>query len=174
MNCKFDSEAATAELNSKKVRELRTMCHENNIQWAHMIEKSELVQALLQHQEKASKFSVSGKIMPGKVAVIDDDILSKELAPGAVSTPLLLDVFATWCGPCKTMAPFLDEAASELGDKIRIAKMDSDQCPEWSGKIGVKALPTLIVFDGKTGKEVERVEGALSSEQLVQLAKKHI
>ena len=72
------------------------------------------------------------------------------------------------------MAPFLDEAASELGDKIRIAKMDSDQCPEWSGKLGVKALPTLIVFDGNTGKEVERVEGALSSEQLVQLAKKHI
>jgi hypothetical protein len=87
---KFDVEAARGELRSKKVRELRTMCAQNNIRWANMIEKEELVQALLQHQEKAAAFSPSGKILPGKVAVIDDQILTKEIAPGAAVTPLLL------------------------------------------------------------------------------------
>ena len=86
----FDKEAAMAELRSKRVRELRTMCAQNNIRWAHFIEKDELVRALVQHQEKAADFSPSGKIMPGKVAVIDDDILSNEIAPGAAVTPLLL------------------------------------------------------------------------------------
>ncbi len=170
----FEKEAALTELRSKKVRELRTMCAQNNIRWAQMIEKEELVQALLKHQEKAADFSPSGKILPGKVAVIDDDILSKEIAPGAAVTPLLLDVYATWCGPCKMMAPFLEEAASELGDKVRVAKMDSDQNPYWSGKLEVKGLPTVIVFDGKTGKELERVEGALMKDQLVQFAMKYV
>jgi thioredoxin 1 len=72
------------------------------------------------------------------------------------------------------MAPFLDEAASELGDKVRVAKIDSDQNPEWSGKLEVKGLPTVIVFDGKTGKELERVEGALMKDQLVQFAMKYV
>ena len=83
------------------------------------------------------------------------------------------DVYATWCGPCKLMAPFLEEAASELGDKVRVAKMDSDENPEWSGKLRVQGLPTVIVFDGETGKELERVEGALMKDQLVQLASKY-
>ena len=55
-----------------------------------MIEKEELVQALLEYQEKAADFSPSGKLIPGKVAVIDDEILSQELTPGAAVTPLLL------------------------------------------------------------------------------------
>jgi len=71
------------------------------------------------------------------------------------------------------MAPFLEEAATELGDKVRVAKMDSDQNPEWSGKLKVNGLPSIIVFDGQTGKELERVEGALMKDQLVQLAMKY-
>ena len=74
---------------------------------------------------------------------------------------------------CKMMGPFLEEAATELKDKVRVAKMDSDQNPEWSGKLKVNGLPTIIVFDGKTGKELERVEGALMKDQLVQLGMKY-
>lgn len=170
----FDKEEFAEDLRSKKVRELRTMCASKNIRWANFIEKEELVQALVEYQLKASDFSPSGKIVPGKVAMIDDETLDQELTPDAAATPLLLDVFAEWCGPCKMMAPFLDEAASELGDKVRVAKIDSDQYPEWAGKLQVKGLPTVVVFDGKTGKELERVEGALMKEQLVQLATKYV
>ena len=94
----FDKEAYAAELREKKVRELRTMCAQNDIRWANLIEKEELVQALVSYQVEAVKFSPSGKILPGKVAQIDDEILAKEVAGGA-TTPLMLDVYATWCGP---------------------------------------------------------------------------
>uniref|UniRef100_A0A6S8V9F5 Thioredoxin domain-containing protein n=1 Tax=Chaetoceros debilis TaxID=122233 RepID=A0A6S8V9F5_9STRA len=167
----FDREAVISELRQKKVRELRTMCAQNNIKWATFIEKEELVRALVDYKEKASDFSSSGALTPGKVTMINDDILGKEVSGGA-ATPLLLDVYATWCGPCKMMVPQLDEAAAELGDKVRVAKIDSDEYPEWAGRLQVKGLPTLIVFDGN-GKEVERVEGALMKDQLVQLAQKH-
>jgi len=99
----FDKDAAAAELRTKKVKELRTMCAQNDIRWGGMIEKEEIVQALVSYQEKASKFSPSGKITPGKVAMIDQDVLAKEVAPGAATTPLLLDVYATWCGPVSTV-----------------------------------------------------------------------
>jgi len=167
----FDREAVMSELRQKKVRELRTMCAQNNIKWATFIEKEELVRALVDYKEKASEFSSSGALTPGKVTMINDDILGKEVSGGA-ATPLLLDVYATWCGPCKMMVPQLDEAAAELGDKVRVAKIDSDEYPEWAGRLQVKGLPTLIVFDGN-GKEVERVEGALMKDQLVQLVQKH-
>lgn len=175
----FHREAVAADLRTKTVRQLRTLCAQSNIRWANLIEKEELVQALVQYQEECLKFSRSGKIMPGKVAQIDDDILTKELNPRAESIgttipPLLLDVFATWCGPCKMMSPFLEDAAAELGDKVRVAKIDSDQYPEWASKLNVRSLPTIIVFDGETGKELERVEGALRKDQLVQLAMKHV
>ena len=100
----FDKEAVAGELRTKKVRELRTMCAQNNIRWANMIEKEELVQALVKYQEKVSEFSPSGKLAPGKVTVIDQDVLAKEVAPGAATTPLLLDVYATWCGPVSISA----------------------------------------------------------------------
>jgi Thioredoxin domain-containing protein len=175
----FNREATAADLRTKTVRQLRTLCAESNIRWANLIEKEELVQALVQYQEECLKFSRSGKIMPGKVALIDDDTLTKELTTRAASSldstaPLLLDVFATWCGPCKMMSPFLEDAAAQLGDKVRVAKIDSDQYPEWASQLNVRSLPTIIVFDGKTGKELERVEGALSKDQLVQLAMKHV
>eukprot|EP00557_Chaetoceros_sp_GSL56_P008245 CAMPEP_0176499920 /NCGR_PEP_ID=MMETSP0200_2-20121128/13218_1 /TAXON_ID=947934 /ORGANISM="Chaetoceros sp., Strain GSL56" /LENGTH=287 /DNA_ID=CAMNT_0017898439 /DNA_START=181 /DNA_END=1044 /DNA_ORIENTATION=- len=178
----LDREAIAADLRTKTVRQLRTLCAQSNIRWANLIEKEELVQALVKYQEECLKFSVSGKIMPGKVALIDDDTLSKELTSSSISgsrssnniPPLLLDVFATWCGPCKMMSPFLEDAAAELGDKVRVAKIDSDQYPEWASKLNVRSLPTIVVFDGKTGKELERVEGAMRTDQLVKLAMKHV
>ena len=72
------------------------------------------------------------------------------------------------------MAPQLDDAAKELGDTVRVAKIDSDQHPEWSSKLNVRGLPSIIVFDGKTGKELQRVEGALMKDDLVKLARSHI
>lgn len=172
----FDSEAKLQELRSLKVKELRTKCAEYNIRWAHMIEKDELVRALLQYYEKASSFSPTGTIVPFQVATITEDhILQNEIYNnGSTTKPLLLDVFATWCGPCKLMSPQLEEAAKELGESVRVAKIDSDLHPDWSNKLNVKGLPTIIVFDGMTGKELQRVEGALMKDDLVRLARSHV
>lgn len=172
-NSKFLKEEEMEKLRSKKVRELRTMCAEKNIKWANMIEKEELVRALLDFKEMVSKFSLSGKLIPGKVTKINGQILKTELS-GGWRTPLLLDCYATWCGPCKMMAPQLDETALYFGDKVRVVKIDSDENPAQSSQLRVEGFPTIIIFDGLTGKELERCEGALMKDQIIQLTEKYI
>ena len=169
-NC-FDVEEYASSIRSLRVKELKTMLAERGIRWGTMKEKEEMVQALVSYQEKAADFSLSGKLTPGKVTDIDGESLGKELKPGA-GTPLLLDVYAVWCGPCKMMAPELEEAAKSLGNKVRVAKIDSDKFPEWGSELNVGGLPSVIVFD-ESGKEVDRVEGALPKDKLIELAERH-
>jgi thioredoxin 1 len=73
--------------------------------------------------------------------------------------PVVVDFFAEWCGPCKAMAPALDQVASEMADKVKVVKIDVDQSPTATQKYGIRAMPTLIVFDA--GKEVTRQHGAI-------------
>lgn len=171
----FDRDAVLEELRGMRVKALRTECASRNIRWGNMIEKEDLVQALLKAREASSGFSSSGALTPGEVGMLTDQELDQELnnSEGATSSPLLLDIYATWCGPCQLMAPQLVEAAAELGDRVRVAKIDSDQFPEWSSKLKVQAFPTVLVFDA-SGKEVNRVEGALMKNQLVSLVEPYI
>jgi len=168
----FDCGETLKELRSLRVKELRTELAKRNIRWGNMVEKEDLVQALLKAREATSNFSSSGALSPGKVADINGDTLKTELSTPA-STPMLLDVYAVWCGPCQMMAPQLQAAAEELGDSVRVAKIDSDKYPDWASQLRVGGLPTVIVFDG-SGNEIERVEGALMKGGLVQLARKHM
>lgn len=71
------------------------------------------------------------------------------------------------------MAPEFSKAAVELGDTVRVAKIDSDKYPDWASKLKVGGLPTVIIFDA-AGNEIERVEGALMKDGLVQLARKNM
>ena len=72
-------------------------------------------------------------------------------------TPVLVDFYAEWCGPCKMAGPVLDKLADELADSVAIVKMDVDQNSETPSKFGVMSIPTVILF--KDGKEVERKVG---------------
>lgn len=168
----FDRDLVVSELRSLRASELRTKLSAMNVRWGGMIEKEELVRALADAMEVGANFSPSGALRPGDVTDITDEILSKELSGGA-TTPLLLDVYATWCGPCQMMAPQLKAAAEELGADVRVAKIDSDKYTAWASRLRVEGLPTLIVFDGN-GKELERVEGAMMKEGLVQIVKNHL
>jgi thioredoxin 1 len=73
--------------------------------------------------------------------------------------PVLVDFFAEWCGPCKAMAPALEQVASELAGKLKVVKIDVDQNPDITQRYRIQAMPTLIMFNG--GKEVNRNVGAL-------------
>ncbi|NNB53282.1 thioredoxin TrxC [Pseudomonas fragi] len=78
--------------------------------------------------------------------------------------PLLLDVWAEWCGPCKAFAPVFEQAASQLLGKCRLAKLDSEANQQLAGQLGIRSIPSLILF--KNGREVARQSGALPLQQL--------
>lgn len=78
--------------------------------------------------------------------------------------PVLVDFWAEWCGPCKMVAPILEEIAQEYGDKIIIAKLNVEQNPNIAPKFGIRGIPTLLIF--KNGQVVATQVGALSKAQL--------
>ena len=92
-------------------------------------------------------------------ASFDADVLQSEL-------PTLVDFWAPWCGPCKMIAPILDELAIEYAGKIKVCKVDVDSSPESAAKFNVRGIPTLLVF--KNGAVEATKVGALSKGQLTE------
>jgi thioredoxin len=80
--------------------------------------------------------------------------------------PVLVDFYATWCGPCQMMAPILEEVGASLRDRLQIVKIDTDKYPNLGSKYQVEALPTLILF--KNGRPVDKIEGVQQAQQLIQ------
>ena len=86
--------------------------------------------------------------------------------------PVLVDFFAEWCGPCKTMAPILSKVKTQIGDKASIIKVDVDKNPTAASTYQVRGVPTLILF--KKGQIVWKESGVISEQQLASVIKQHI
>jgi len=86
-------------------------------------------------------------------------------------TPVLVDFWAEWCGPCKQIGPALEELADEMGDKMKVAKVNIDDDPETPGKFHVRGIPTLMIFKG--GQVVATKVGVMSKTKLSEWVAEH-
>ena len=94
--------------------------------------------------------------MSKPIEVSDQEFRSKVLE---ADKPVLVDFWAPWCGPCRMVAPVLEELAGTYAERLTIAKVNTDDNQEVAGQLGIRGIPTLILFAG--GREVERIVGAL-------------
>eukprot|EP00934_Nitzschia_sp_Nitz4_P001394 Nitzschia sp. Nitz4//scaffold8_size234185//53357//53836//NITZ4_001239-RA/size234185-processed-gene-0.268-mRNA-1//1//CDS//3329559752//1394//frame0 len=121
-------------------------------------------------QATEAPFSVTGSLQPGVVADVSGDVLTEEMA--SHDTPLLVDVYAHWCGPCKVLAPEIEGVAQTLGDKCRVAKIDSDEYPEWTDQFSIRGLPTILVIH--KGTVLDRLEGAYPRDKILEMVNRHL
>jgi thioredoxin 1 len=108
--------------------------------------------------------------MSERIVYVTDDAFTDEVLKSDI--PVLVDFWAEWCGPCKMIAPILEEIAQEYGDKLKVAKFNVDENTNTPPKYGIRGIPTLILFKGG---EVEATKvGMLSKSQLTAFIDQHL
>lgn len=103
-------------------------------------------------------------------AAVTDDNFEQEVIGSAV--PVLVDFWAPWCGPCRMVAPVVDEIAEQYEGKIKVVKVNTDDNPSVASKYGIRSIPTLMIFKG--GQRVDMVVGAVPKTTLASTLEKHI
>ena len=104
-----------------------------------------------------------------KIIIIEDSNF-EELVLNSKET-ILVDFWAAWCGPCRMIAPIIDQIAEELAGVIKVGKLDTDENQQTTAQFGIMSIPTLIIFKG--GEEVERIIGLRPKNELLALLKKY-
>ena len=117
--------------------------------------------------ERASKDAGCGAchqpIFTGHPIEVDEEAFGRHLANNDI--PLLVDVWAPWCGPCRAMAPMFERAAGMLEPKVRLLKLNSDKAPSVSSRLNITGIPTLLLMRG--GREIARQAGAMDARSIV-------
>ncbi len=109
-------------------------------------------------------------LFTGEPLVLDSARFQRHLSKGDL--PLLVDFWAAWCGPCKMMAPVFAQAAQQLEPQVRLVKINSEEEQQLSAQLGIRSIPTLILF--KNGQEVARLSGAMDLGNLLAWTRQHL
>jgi len=106
-----------------------------------------------------------GKAQHVTDATFDQEVLQAE-------TPVLVDFWASWCGPCRAIAPVLDEIATEHEDRLKVVKVNIDEDQAYAARLGITSVPFLVVFKG--GQPVDKIVGAFPKRAIVDVASRHM
>ncbi|TIN41764.1 MAG: thioredoxin TrxC [Mesorhizobium sp.] len=110
------------------------------------------------------------RLFSGHPADVDTQSFDRQVTRS--SLPVVVDIWAPWCGPCKMMAPAYEAAANELEPHVRLIKLNSDNEQAVAARLGIRGIPTMILFHG--GQEVARTSGAMTAGQIVRWVRDHL
>ena len=102
-------------------------------------------------------------IFSGHPVEVDEEAFDRHVAHSDI--PVLVDVWAPWCGPCRSMAPMFERAAQQLEPRVRLLKLNSDKAPAVSSRLGISGIPTLLLM--RNGREIARTSGAMDTKRIV-------
>ncbi|RWN56126.1 thioredoxin TrxC [Mesorhizobium sp.] len=110
------------------------------------------------------------RLFSGHPADVDAQSFDRQVTRS--SLPVVVDIWAPWCGPCKMMAPAYEAAANELEPHVRLIKLNSDNEQAVAARLGIRGIPTMILFHG--GREVARTSGAMTAGQIARWVRDHL
>ena len=108
----------------------------------------------------------------GKPQVVTDSTFATEVVNASAALPVLVDCWAEWCGPCRMIAPVLDQLAAESGGRYKIAKLNVDENPQTSAQFQIRSIPTMLIF--KHGKMVDQIVGAVPKQTIAARLQAHL
>lgn len=114
-------------------------------------------------RDKPKCGSCGAPLFPSSPSEVDGQTLERHVAKDGV--PLMVDCWASWCGPCRAMAPQFEAAAAALAPTARLAKLNTQEASDAAAKLGIQSIPTLILFAG--GREVARTSGSMDARAIV-------
>jgi thioredoxin len=100
----------------------------------------------------------------GKPQVVTDATFASDVLGASASVPVLMDCWAPWCGPCRMIAPILDQLAAESGGRYKIVKLNVDENPATSARFQIRSIPTMLIF--KSGQMVDQIVGAVPKQAI--------